>query len=261
MKLKLGSYNLRMSYLDNEGDNVWALRKDRLMASVADSNFDIWGVQEVDFKLQVDLMGEFGAVYDGYFFSPYAEDGRGNKCHGILVKKALYSMSDIHYFWAGENPDVCSKSDTGSHGAYNRGGCCAVITARENGKKLFLMCTHACYNPEPNGKYARIYEQMEKRYNTEHLPSFFVGDMNATPDMTASVMFRNYWNDTFLTAPERSGSALTYTGFKAPEGATRIDYIYYRGEDIKVLSYHCENKLYQGKFASDHYPIWGVFEF
>lgn len=262
MKLKIGTYNLRMSYLDNEGDNIWSLRRGRLMQSIKDCDFDVWGVQEVDFKLQTEIMGEFGHIYDGFFFSPYAEDGKGNKCHGILVKKDLYSISNTHFFWAGENPHTCCKCDNGAKGNYNRGGCCAVITHKESQLRFFLMCTHACYNPEANSLYANIYEQMEKEYNPEQLPSFFIGDMNATPEMPSSILFRKYWKDTFLAldSSQRSGNELTYTEFKKPDGLTRIDYIYYRGECITPLSYHCENKLYEGKFASDHFPVTAFFD-
>lgn len=262
MRLKISTYNLRMSYLDTDKDNDWSVRRERLMQSLCDLDFDILGVQEVDSLMQQQIRETFGEVYEMRFFSPYASDGIGNKSHGILVRKQQYEMKDFRYFWMGPEWQTQSKSDCGTHGPYCRGGCCAVVVEKASGARVFLMCTHACYNFEPNALYAPIYLNVEKAYNVTCLPSFFIGDMNATPEKPASLLFRTYWQDAYLALDknQRRGGDFTFTGYQSPEGSTRIDYVYFRGDGVRPTAYACGNKLYNGKFASDHYPVTVWFE-
>ena len=254
---RLGSYNLRMGHLDTDDDNKWPVRRHRLMASIAVSAFDVAGLQEVNTQMQSDLREEFGKEYSFWFFSPYSQDGVGDKAHGIMFRSSMFEISGKRFFWVSDTPDVCSVNDTGPGGNFRRGGCCAVLTHKPTGIRFFLLCTHACYNKEPNARYAHVYRQMEERYNTEDLPSFMVGDMNAGPDEAASVTFREYWRDAYLTidASLRTGLQNTYNDYEYPSGSDRIDYIYYRGAGVEPLSYHCDGTLYAGKYASDHFPI------
>lgn len=257
LEFRLGSYNLRMGHLDTDADNKWSARKPRLIESILDNAFDVAGVQEVNSQMQVDLKETLGSDYTFWFFSPYSPDGVGDKAHGIMFRTSLFEISDKHFFWASDNPDVCSVSDTGEKGSFRRGGCCAVLTHKVSGIRFFLMCTHACYNKAPNAKYAYVYRQMEMRYNLEGLPSFFVGDMNAGPDAAASKMFREYWDDAFnsVDAPSRKGLRNTYNDYEYPAGSDRIDYIYYRGKNVEPVAYNCNGSLYADKYASDHFPI------
>gem|GEM_PF-3812669 len=116
------------------------------------------------------------------------------------------------------------------------------------------MCSHACYNDEPNARYASVYQAMESRYNPERLPSFFVGDLNTSPDSEASRAYRRYWNDACLTVERSSRTGLlnTYNDYDCPLGISRIDYLYYRGGGIDVVSYNCDGSLYGGRYASGH---------
>lgn len=255
MMFTLGTYNLRMEHLDTGRDNRWEVRKPRLMESLHRAGFDVAGLQEVNLRMQRELAEEMGDEYSFWFFSPYSQSGVGDKAHGIMFRKSLFDILERRFFWVSDTPDVCSLADVGSSGNYRRGGCCAVFLHRSSGVRFFLMCTHACYNKKPNAGFAKLYPEMEARFNKENLPSFFVGDMNTTPETPASVSFREYWSDAYDLAPSRKGTIGTYNGYKYPYGGERIDFIYFRGEGVRVGSYFCDNALYSGKFASDHYPV------
>ncbi|MCQ2155886.1 MAG: endonuclease/exonuclease/phosphatase family protein [Bacteroidales bacterium] len=256
--MRIGSYNIRMSGLDS-GDNAWSVRKPRLWTSIENCNFDIFGLQEVSTTAQNDLKSQFGSTYGMYFFSPYAANGNGDKAHGVMYRSAKFTMSDLHYFWMGPDPSTMSKSDTGESGEYNRGGFCCVITHKETGVKLFFMCTHGCLNDAPNAAYAHIYADMEKKYNTESLPSIFVGDMNASTTEAPYLEYAAYWKDSFLNVTNKSGSSNTYNGYSSPSGKSRIDYVFYRGKAVPQ-SYTCDNQLYGGLYASDHFPVYVDFK-
>jgi len=68
--LYVGSANLRMSHLDNGTDNAWDERKERLKKSLLSCPFDVFGIQEVDDKMQAWLDSELSSKYAFRYFSP-----------------------------------------------------------------------------------------------------------------------------------------------------------------------------------------------
>lgn len=256
----VGSYNLRMSHLDNGTDNAWSVRKDRLKKSILEAPFDVFGIQEVDDKTQAWLDSELSSKYAFRYFSPYSANGNGTRAQGIGYRADRYTLSDWHYFWATDTPDVMSTNDTGSSGNFNRGGCCCVLTHIATGTKVFVMNNHGCLNDQSNEDAAPVYVEQEKKYNKDGLPSFFVGDMNAKESGPVYKTYTAHWSDAYLAASKRTGASGTYNAFKNPGGSSRIDYVFFRGEGVTAESYHCENKLYDGFYPSDHFPIWVEFK-
>ncbi len=264
--LRIGSYNLRMSGLDKEGDNVWDLRKSRLKESLIACDFDVFGIQEVSSVTQTWLNSELSSKYSFKYFSPYSQSGNGDKAQGIGYRKGAFTLSDWHFFWATATPDKMSENDRGSEGNYKRGGCCCVLTHVSSGKKIFIINNHGCLNSESNIAAAPYYITQEKRFNSAGLPSFFVGDMNlreSSAEGSSYVIFTSYWKDPYKTldSSARSGPEGSYNGFQYPGGRHRIDYVFYRGEGFAPKAYRCDDSLYGGKYASDHFPVWVEFEF
>ena len=103
---------------------------------------------------------------------------------------------------------------------------------------------------------------MEKQYNVDGLPSFFVGDMNSSESTEAGapyVVYTSYWKDSYKEAPsnKRYGSALTFNGYSSVTGKSRIDMVFFRGGNpITINTYTCKNTLYGGLYASDHFPVY-----
>lgn len=264
--LRIGTYNLRTSNSDVGTVNDWSTRKERVKKSILECDFDIVGLQELQADQQAWLRSELGDVYEFKFFSPYSATGaEGAKgAQGIAYKKGKLTLSDWHYFWAADNPDVMAETDvspeTGT--GYNRGGCSGVFTHTASGVQLFLMNNHGCLFDEPNAKYAHVYVDREKMYNSAGLPSFFVGDMNEVPNTTSGspyMTYTAYWKDAFAQAAseDRTGPRNTFNGFNAPSGKSREDYVFFRSEKIVLAHYTCNNTLYDGGcYASDHFPVY-----
>lgn len=260
INIRVGSYNIRMSGMDKaSADNNWEVRKNRLWTSIEKCQFDVFGLQEVSAEAQTDLRAKFDETYGMYFFSPYSEDGVGDKAQGVMYRKDVFTMSDPHNFWIGPDPHTMSKSDVGNKGNYNRGGFCCTLTHRKSGEKIFFMNMHGCLNEEAKVDYARVFEQMERLYNPENLPSFFVGDFNVQPDHQLYEIISEHWNDAFSDAKVREGAADTFNAWKHPEGDRRIDFVLYRGNAEPVM-YCCDNTLYDGLYPSDHFPIYTDFK-
>ena len=259
--LRLGTYNLRMSNLDKEGDNVWSIRKDRLKQSLLDCDFDVFGIQEVSTEMQTWLNAELTSKYTFRYFSPYAQNGTGDRAQGIGYRKDAFTLSDWHFFWAWDTPDTMGNNDTGASGTFRRGACCCVLTHKATGIKFFFMNNHGCLNGESNKQNAHVYAEQEQRFNTSGLPSFFVGDMNMRESSDAGSSYATisaHWTDPYkvLDATKRTGCAGSYNGYANPTGKYRIDFVFYRGEGITPKLYCCDNKLYDGLYASDHFPVW-----
>jgi endonuclease/exonuclease/phosphatase family metal-dependent hydrolase len=145
---------------------------------------------------------------------------------------------------------------------YIRGGFCITLTDLQNkGARYFVMVTHAHLNKEDHAASAHIFVEMEKRYNPEGLPSFFLGDFNAHEKDACYPTYQAYWTDAyhaFDTKPElREGPEGTYNGWD-PESVqnpeTRIDFVFFRGR-VEPLRYECDSTLFDGYCASDHFPV------
>lgn len=263
INVRVGSYNIRLSTEDKDAtkypERLWSVRKDRLWASIQDCSFDVVGLQEVTSAVQAELKEKWGSTYDMYFFSPYSKDGKGDKAQGLMFRKTDYNLSDTHFFWIGPDPDVMSSVDIDSNqNKYNRGGFCGILTHKATGIKFFFMNTHGCLNKDTGALYASVFEQMEKRYNTEGLPAFFVGDLNATPDHAMLKTITSYWTDSYKTTKSKKGIANTFNSYTEANGLRRIDYVLYRNVSAPSM-YCCDNTLYGGQFASDHFPVYVDF--
>lgn len=261
-KMRVGSYNLRMQQLD-KGDNAWSVRRARVMKSIRDNGFDIFGVQEVADFAQNDLREDLGDTYEFLFTSPYSQDGIGNKAHGIAWRKDKFKLVEFHRFWPSDTPDSCCVNDLWTRNVkgkmktakFKRGATCALFETK-NGQRFIFMCSHAALGKEQNAQFAHVYIDREKMYNPEGYPSFFVGDLNTRPNTSSSELWRTYWKDAALCVKgEPTG---TFNGFKPEKSMVgdpaRIDFIYCRGK-VKVRTYKCNTALYDGFCASDHYPI------
>jgi endonuclease/exonuclease/phosphatase family metal-dependent hydrolase len=168
-------------------------------------------------------------------------------------------MTDWHYFWLGDTPDVMTTCDSEK---YNRGGCCGVFTHKASGIQLFVMNGHGCLDDDANRIYAHVYVDREILYNTLGLPSFFVGDMNETPNEAVESpygTFTGHWKDSLKETAQvnRSGPNNTYNGFSSQSGLRREDHIFIRGSKIVLKHYTIDNSLFDGGlFASDHFPVY-----
>ena len=264
VNVRIGSYNIRMQQLDKNTPDSWELRRPRCMQSIRDNNFDVFGLQELTDFVQDQLREDLGDKYEFIFFGPYNQDGTGTKAQGIAYDKKRFKLLEYHYFWLSDTPDQVSDNDHYNHkgktGSYKRGGACALLKDRKSGKKIFFMNHHGILNLAENEKYAHVLIDMEKKYNPKGCPSFLVGDFNARVDHPSHLQWRAHWSDSADTAGERQ---CTFSSFN-PNPASwdkgrHIDFIYYRNVGAP-FDYKVNQTLYDGRCASDHFPIWADFK-
>ena len=257
--LRIGIYNLKVVKNSDTGENAWDKRKLRLTQSIYDNEFDVFGVNECNNKMKEFIKSELAQDYNIKFFSPYSQDGEGDDAQGLLYRKS-FTLLDWHYFWLSETPDIMAANDPNGATTYNRGGCCGTLEHKPTGIKFFVMVTHGAKNQSVRDEFADVYIDMEKKYNPNGYPSFFVGDMNARPGQSSVKTYLTYWKDVYLevSSENRIGPFSTYNGFDASLNLNtdprRIDYIFYR--NAIPLNYVCNDKKYGGCYASDHLPVY-----
>lgn len=260
--IRVGSYNLWRSDL-GKGDYEWSVRKHRLVSSIIENGFDIFGAQEVDTRIQEELpvlINEAGGPDYGWFiFSPYSEDGgKGDKAQAIIYRKDRFEIIPGEHFWYSETPDVMSGG--WDEMKFKRGGFYARFREKDSGKEFIVMHSHMPLGKTANLMASEILVAKAKEANPEDLPAIFIGDLNTVPESPSSEVLRNYWKDAYMSLPadKITGPAGTFNGAKTERDMTkarRIDYIYFRG-DIEVLNYTCQTGLYDGFYPSDHCPIY-----
>ena len=269
--VRVGTYNLRVIANEDNEQNNWENRKDRVVQSIKDCNFDVFGVNECSKGIREYLETELASVYSGKYFNPYSATGIDDSSKveyiGILYNNANFTLSDWHYFWQAADVASSAKKPSSQNdvkadgsGKYYRGGCCCILTHKSSDKKLFVMATHGCLDQESRELYAATYSGIEKKYNPNGYPSFFVGDMNARPASQTSEIYRKYWKDSYIELyPGRvSGPFTTFCGFNPDldleTDPRRIDFIYYRGAE--PFNYVCSDRMYDGYYPSDHLPVY-----
>ena len=262
--VRIGTYNLRYINNSDAEENQWENRKGRVKQSILDNDFDIFAVQECSGGIRTYIESELSSVYSGNYFNPYAGNSSKEEYIALLYKKDKFTLSDWQTFWLADDiskiGSISAPNDASGDYTYYRGGCCAVLTEKATNKKIFVISTHGCLGAEYRAKYAAIYAEVEKKYNTNGYPAFLLGDMNSRPTDAASVEYRKYWNDVYRSvAPEMIvGPFATYNGFVLDRDLNadpkRLDYIYYR--NATPLNYVCNSKKYDGLYASDHLPVY-----
>ncbi len=278
-QVRVGSYNVRNETMDT-GNNAWSKRKTRLVQSIKDNDFDVFGVQECTYNAMTYLDSELSkSGYTSKFFNIHRSDGKpasNNESLGIYWKTSKFELvsSSWKFCWPRINgsgtmgQDDYKVQDDGSKYYYYRGLCCLVLKEKATGVRIFVMNMHGYLNDERRDQVAPVYITKEKEYNPNRYPSFFIGDMNTRPftrpasdgsgtrvEEKSSTKFREYWTDPWLWLPKTAweGNENSYNGWVEPK--RRIDFVYYKG-NVEPIKCVCNNALYGGYFASDHYPIY-----
>ena len=84
---------------------------------------------------------------------------------------------------------------------FKRGACCATFRLKgvRGDRRIFVMISHFPLGKEARLNIAPLIVEMEKKYNPDGLPSFFMGDLNTREERPESFILREWWSDSFLS--------------------------------------------------------------
>ena len=141
-EIKIMSFNIRTSGMDEGTANHWDNRKEACVALIKDHMPDIMGVQEATYTDQwVWLKNQLkSAGYDGYGINRMTgkESGSG-EVSGILYNTNVVRKKEAGTFWLSETPDKPSK---GWDAENYRTAAWGLFEHIPTGKEFFFVNTH-----------------------------------------------------------------------------------------------------------------------
>ena len=247
---RIMSFNLRC--IDVNGVQVKD-RLDILVRQIKEIMPDSLGMQEAT----PEMMKRFRIMLPEYaIVGVERENGgsifkSGESCP-VMFLRTKYCLLDYGNFWLSDTPDVPSF---GEGAACKR--ICTWVKLREKltGKVFVHVNTHYDHVSEEARVFGANQVMNFIEQNFASLPLFFTADMNTTEGTdTYDIMTEKLIDSRY--AAEESVGGLTFHGTN-PETHREsvIDFILCTG-DVDVRAYRVVTKGIDGRFSSDHFPLY-----
>ncbi|MBQ2829208.1 MAG: endonuclease/exonuclease/phosphatase family protein [Clostridia bacterium] len=243
--VRVMSFNIRCGEFEDRGEIVPRL--------IADYHPDSLGLQECTYDwfsyLRLFLHKDYGFVGIG------RDTGdRSVKCGEmslVLYRKDKYNLVDSGTFWLSETPDEVSL---GWDGACNRICTWVVLENKETGEKYAHVNTHL----DHVGPLARQngVELVKEKALSYDIPTVVTGDFNFSKGSELyNSLVTGGLTDTQDMA-EYTMTGKTYHGYNGGSEGEPIDFICVNSQITDVKTYKIIRDMYDGKYTSDHYPIF-----
>jgi endonuclease/exonuclease/phosphatase family metal-dependent hydrolase len=249
------TFNVRYGTAD-DGPNRWELRKDIVVDTIASREPHIVGLQEC-LKFQADYIASRMSQYDHFGVGREA-DGGGERMEVFYRPDVIIPLESGH-FWLSETPDVPGSRSWNS--ANVRMATWARYRHIATGRQFLYLNTHLDHRSEQARVEAARMLAKWANDAPDRLPVIITADFNATAEQSSPwTILTQELRDAWLVASERVGPQLTWSSFNAPtDEIRRIDWILV-SPDVNVTK--CETVTYNvdGRFPSDHYPVFAVLK-
>ena len=247
--LTVATFNVRVDL--DPTPNTWAERLPRCRALLQEIDADLVGLQE-------PLIHQVESLIEG---SDYAFVGGGRtdferegEFSCILYRKSRFGYPANGTFGLSEKPEVPGYRSWGS--GWGRIATWGLFRDEYTGTEFVCYNTHLDNESEAARREGIKMIAAHAGAHAAGKPVILSGDFNAFPDSatynTAASLLRDA-RRVSETLP--GGAARSFHGYgKRSDFAEPIDFIFVSPE-FRVLSYRTDNTLFDGKYASDHYPV------
>ena len=213
---------------------------------------DSFGVQEATPTWMRYLKNQLKDSYD------YVGGGRANgrnrgEYSAIFYLKDKYDVYDSGTFWLSETPE---EPSVGWDASMKRICTWAILENKDTGAMYLHMNAHFDHKGTEAQKNS-VDMILEMAENYKYLPVVFTADMNINEGTEAynTMASSNVLWDTKYVAPDTM-DYLTFHDTKPAENEDRIlDYVMINGL-FGVTTYRVVTAGIDGKFVSDHYPVY-----
>ena len=290
VKVRVGSYNIRLATGDKDTPNAWTERCDDLIALIRKMDLDVFGLQEVrpeQAKFLAEQLSEY--MYVG---EHRGADRKSDEASPVCYRKDRFVALKSGTFWLSETPDVPGKKGWGAE--CPRVCSWLLLEERRTGCRFCFANTHTDHVSELARKEGMLLIIERMKEFGAGVPIIFTGDHNCreteAPALAVSKLLRNalYESETPPQGPWRTFTGWTWrdTEFPAVEAmklplhvrnaregspdadkaknggytwencGARIDYIYV-SPGVRVLDYvtRCDARPEKNLYPSDHFPI------
>ncbi len=247
--MRIMSFNIRCT---NVGSDSWEDRIGIVSQTMLESEADSIGVQEATPEWMATLKETVGEKYAYVGVGRDDGDNEG-EYSAVFYLKDKYEVVDSDTFWLSETPD---KPSFGWDAACRRVCTWVQLKDKETGKQYVHMNTHFDHVGISARKNS-VEMIIDKAKTFTDIPVVFTADMNVVQGSTNYNQFvdSGYFRDTKFAAPD-SMNYCTYHDTK-PESHKDdvIDYVMIN-DGFDALTYRVVTEGVDGRFVSDHYPIY-----
>ena len=260
-ELNVMTFNIRYN-TSRDSINAWPNRKDFAAGQVLFHQVHLLGVQEALHDQIVDLQQRLRQYrYVGVGRTDGKEKGEYS---AIFYDTTRLRLMESKTFWLSETPDSIGKK--GWDAAIERIVTWAKFRDRKTGKEFYHFNTHF----DHMGKIARRESARllvdKVAAIARKTPVVVTGDFNAHPDdepirvIVDSSSNKRLIDAKAVSALPHFGPVGTFNGFGAKERDSQpIDYIFIRN-GFKVLRHATLSQTLQGRFSSDHFPVFASLQ-
>lgn len=247
--MRIMSFNIRCT---NVGSDSWEDRIGIVSQTMLESEADSIGVQEATPEW-MDALEE--TVGDKYAYVGVGRDDGDDEGEysAVFYLKDKYTVVDSGTFWLSETPDVPSR---GWDAACNRVCTWVHLENKETGEQYVHMNSHFDHVGISARKNS-VDMIIERAKQFTDIPVVFTADMNVVEgsDNYNQFITSDYFDDTKYHAPD-SMSYCTYHDTKPQlHKGDVIDYVMIN-DGFDALTYKVVTEGIDGRFVSDHYPIY-----
>lgn len=256
-ELNIMTFNIRLD-LASDSLNSWQYRKDKAASQILFHEADIIGVQEALNNQMQDLQH----ALTGYSYTGGGrEDGKlKGEYSAIFYNTKRLELLKASTFWLSETPTVPGSKSWDA--AITRIVSWAKFKDKLTGKIFFHFNTHF----DHMGKIARKESAYMILKAVDSLAgktiAIVTGDFNSFPSDEPIQVITDKRNRLKLidtkdvSITPHYGPTGSFNAFTPKETSNEtIDYIFFN-HGITVLKHATLSESWQGKFSSDHFPVW-----
>jgi endonuclease/exonuclease/phosphatase family metal-dependent hydrolase len=253
--LRVMSFNVRYA-AKSDGPDIWENRRDFMVSTIRKYNPDLIGTQELLYA-QGQYLDE--AMPEYKWFGVSRRGNREDEHMGVFYRTDRLNLIDSGDYWLSLTPERPGSSAWDM--SLPRMVTWGLFELKSNGTKFLFTNTHFAHRREDETARlmsARIIAHRLSLYDAS-LPLVVTGDFNAPASGPTYETFTALLKDAWTDAAKRSGPEGTFHGFTGKPREARIDWIMYRAP-WKTLEAHTLTDNRDGRYPSDHFPIFAVFE-
>jgi endonuclease/exonuclease/phosphatase family metal-dependent hydrolase len=255
--LRVMTFNVRYP-ASGDGPDRWEARRDLLVATVKAKNPDLFGTQELFYE-QGQYIVEKAPEYA--WFGVSRRGNRTDEHMGVFYKPSVLRLVDSGNFWLSETPDVAGSMSWDV--TLPRMVTWGLFEVKASGKRFCAYNTHFPHrgqDSEARVQCARVIQRYMAKL-PKNVPFVLLGDFNADVGSEPYKAIAEGLTDAWGATKAKTGPNGTFHGFKGTPGGSRIDWILFRGFARATQVETVTTKGEEGRYPSDHFPVFAVLEF
>lgn len=255
-QISIMTYNIRFDN-PNDEQNTWESRKDFMIDQLKFYKPSIVGTQE---GLLHQIQYIDNKFPDYKYFGVGRDNGKekGEFC-AVFYDSTEYHLLEDSTFWLSETPE---KPSVGWDAALERICTWGLFEHKATSEKFWVFNAHLDHIGEKARQNSiRLIMEKINVMNDAELPVILMGDFNLEPESKPIKELNKEFQDSKRHSKIVSfGPEGTYNGFNYHEAASRrIDYIFV-SPGVKIIKYGVLSDAIEGKYPSDHFPVYVTIE-